>query len=233
MTKTKIPWADYSWGVLTGCSHSGSPGCDHCYASAMARRFHRPWGSATFHPEKLDEPRHVKKPSRIFVASTSDPWHESVTDSERQKILFVALNETRHTFIMLTKRPENIDPATRFPPNVWVGVSAENQEQYRIRWNELCRRVRAKVRFVSVEPMLGPVRIFGHPPDWVICGSENGAGKRPCDQQWIADLASECHFYGPSFFDKSSPFIRREYPQGRSWKTDKRDEPNIRREYPK
>lgn len=214
MQRTDIPWATHSWGVITGCSPA-SEGCRNCYAQAMAHRFHRPWGSVTFHLDKLDDPKRLRCPSRIFVGSTSDLFHESVCFADREDIMQVIQDCPRHTFIILTKRPERIPAGYDFPENVWLGVTTENQTRYDQRWPILAT-VKAKVRFISVEPMLGPVSIVGtHPsyPDWTICGPETGRGKRLFDPAWAADLQSECIRLGVAYFDKrDGEGFTREYP---------------------
>jgi len=221
MNKSGVPWADYTWNPIEGCSPA-SEGCLKCYAASFAKRFHRPWGTPVFHPEKIDQPMLTKKPGRVFVCSTSDLFHEGVDEDWQRHIFIVMRLSPQHTFMILTKRPARM--AKRIPileapdlvplPNVWLGVTAENQARYDERWPILAS-IPAKVRFVSVEPMLGPVLLNyadGKLPDWVICGPENGAGKRPCDYDWIATLSWE----SPCFFDKRESCcvpIRREFPR--------------------
>lgn len=212
MNRTKIPWADYTWTPIEGCSPA-SEGCAHCYAAAMAHRFGRPWGRAVFHPERLDQPAKVKKPSRVFVCSTSDFWHASV-DPQWHNDVFCAMARARqHTYFLLTKRPQHIPFSYEPPPNVWLGVTCENQARADERWPILCQ-INAAVRFVSVEPMLGPVTFngFASRPDWVIAGPETGAGARQCQVEWMRNLSAE----SPCFFDKRNGVaVRREWPAGK------------------
>ena len=103
MNKTKIPWCDYTWNPIVGCSPC-SPGCDHCYAKAISHRFHLPWGKAHFMPERLNEPYKIRKPARIFVCSMSDIFHETIDPEWRVKIYLTITSLPWHTFILLTKR---------------------------------------------------------------------------------------------------------------------------------
>ena len=170
MNRTAIPWTDYSWNVVTGCTPI-SPGCDNCYAQAMAHRFGWPKG-VQLHPERLEEPRHLRKPRRIFVCSMSDLFHEDVPIDFVSQVIDKIWANPRHTFQLLTKRPERFPEVFEryqalrlgvpiraeyvLPDNLWLGVTAENQEQadYRI---PLLLQVPAAVRFVSCEPLLGPL----------------------------------------------------------------------------
>ena len=228
MNRTRIEWCTWTWNPVEGCSRA-SEGCDRCYAAAMARRFHRPWGSAVFHPDRLDQPaRRARERERtsasprdiVFCCSTSDLWHPSVRHEWRlavfaQFVVFHALD-----FVILTKRPERIARWAIHPPNVLIGISAENQARYLDRWAELCCRVPrlgrcpGGMRIVSFEPMLGPVDILHQPhlPDWVIAGPETGPGARPCDPAWLDDLADQCARASVPFFDKSSSPRRQEFP---------------------
>jgi len=123
------------------------------------------------------------------------------------------LNAPQHTYILLTKRPQNIWSDFAPPVNWWLGVTCENQTRAYERWNIL-RNLDVRFLFVSVEPMLGPVTFSGwneecDRPDWVICGPETGPGARPCDPAWIDQLSRE----SPCFFDKCTAFTRREWPR--------------------
>jgi len=224
MNRTKIPWvrnADgkqgYTWNPIVGCSPA-SEGCEHCYAAAMSKRFNLPWGKPVFMPDRIDEPMKVKKPSTIFVCSMSDLFHEEVPIEWQEQILHRMVMLKRHTFILLTKRAERMawvmnglfryrmgdKSLTEIPGNIWLGVTAENQARYDERV-PILMSIPAKVRFVSVEPMLGPVETIRQGtgrPEWVIAGPENGAGARKCDPWWIEAVRAECQFIGTPFFDK-------------------------------
>ena len=236
MNRTKIPWCDWTWNPIVGCSPA-SEGCANCYAAAISKRFHLPWGKARFMPERLDQPAKVHKPGRVFVCSMGDLFHETVSREWKQAVFTVACNTPRHTFIFLTKRPERVrDWWIGDVPNVWLGVTAENQA----RADEcvpILADIPAAVRFVSIEPMLGPVSMRRWLPEpcaitprepcgdceacagnaswptrihWVIAGPETGPGARECRDEWIEALARE----SSCFFDKRQRghWVRREFP---------------------
>ena len=259
MNRTKIPWADYSWNPITGCS-AASEGCAHCYAASMARRFHREWGEPRFHAARLEEPFGLRNPARIFVCSTSDLFHEAVYFQEIDRIFEIMAADQRHTFMVLTKRPlrmrdffamqprrwfmggsklARVEYWARWPlPNVWLGVTAENQERADERIPVLLD-IPAELRFVSIEPMLGPVHVEPHllsaydkaahddqmlfpmgglsrsKIEWVIAGPETGSGKRPFEDEWIDGengLIAQCDEWGAAFHDKRTDGKRREFP---------------------
>lgn len=212
MNRTAIEWCDYTWNPIVGCSPV-SAGCENCYAAAIAKRFQMPWGKAVFMPDRLPQPSRLKQPSIIFTCSMSDIAHETISPSQRRAIYAAMAAANWHTYILLTKRPH------RFigdwpPPNAWVGVTIESAENM-WRWQMLLTALpNFPVKFVSVEPMLGPVT-FALPclrrPDWVIAGPETGTKARPCDPAWIEALAAESH----CFFDKrKTGYTRRELPLG-------------------
>jgi len=212
VNRTKIPWCDYTWSPIVGCSPA-SDGCANCYAASISKRFHLPWGSAHFMPERLGQPAKVRKPGRVFVCSMADFGHETV-QPEWQCLVSRAMQKAPWpTYIVLTKRPGPW--LRRILPSCWVGVTIESQAQS-IRWNRLVAWAwpDAPVRFVSVEPMLGPVsfRDHGIKPDWIIAGPETGPKARPCNPEWIADLAADCYEMHIPFFDKREGGIRREFP---------------------
>ena len=225
MANTKIEWADKVWNPITGCSHAGSPGCDHCYAKRMAYRLKGRYGypkddpfKVTFHPDRLDEPLHWKKPCRIFVCSMGDLFHESVSSRFINSVIgIMTAEETRHhTFFILTKRPQNMAAyfknfikcgvdLVQFIERVYLGVSVENQQTADERIPILLQIPAAK-RFVSVEPMLGPVdlgKLSDPNISWIIVGGETGAGARPLHLDWIRSLVEQCQAAGVPFFFKS------------------------------
>lgn len=216
MNKTKIPWADWTWNPIVGCSPA-SEGCVNCYASGIAKRFKMSWGHPAFLPERLGQPAKKKKPGRIFVCSMSDIGHSEVKREWRDAICAAMAAAPWHTFILLTKRPENLAGFDWRPH--WVGVTAENQTQADRRVPILVS-IEAGKRFVSVEPMLEPVSLLYSSfngadsfsamagIDWVIAGPENGPEARPCKAEWVEELAAECG----CFFDKREMFTRREFP---------------------
>lgn len=206
MNRTKIPWATYSWNAIEGCSPA-SAGCAHCYAANLARRFGLPWGRAHFLPERLPEPGRVRRGGRVFVCSMADLGHETVEPAWRAAVYDAIRSSPQHVFITITKRPGPW--IIEVPAPVWIGVSVEDQDHV-YRWDELNEFRPSGVRFVSAEPMLGPVTFCGcsAQPDWVIAGPETGSGARPFNPTWLELLAAE----SPTFFDKREPGIRREYP---------------------
>jgi protein gp37 len=209
MNRTKIPWASHSWNPVIGCSPI-SEGCNHCYATAMSRRFHIPWGQAHFIPQRLTEPFKTKKPARVFVCSMSDLGHPTVELQWIERIASQMKCAPQHIYMVLTKRP---GPWLRdLPPECWVGVTIESLkyiDRWPLLWN--CAWPEA-LKFVSVEPMLGPVTFksweISQRPEWVIAGPETGPGARPCKDKWIDALASESAY----FFDKRKDWSLREYP---------------------
>jgi len=259
MDKHRIEWLNRpgtvgeSWNPITGCTPI-SEGCANCYARRMAKRLAGRCGypeaphefDVTLHPDKLFQPWHWRKPRTVFVCSMSDLFHEDVPTQSILDVWNVMERAHQHTFIVLTKRParaHQILGHDRFHVrgymapllNVWLGVTAENQERAdeRIPW---LLKTPAAVRFVSVEPMLGPMLDMwdyfpkydyrptyaywrtafpdaGDQPileregvNWVICGAETGAGARPMDLQWARDLRDQCKEADvPFFFKRAGP----------------------------
>ena len=182
---TKIEWAEESWNPVTGCTPV-SEGCENCYAARMAKRLAGRAGypadnpfRVTLHPERLDQPAKWRKPRRIFVCSMGDLFHEDVLAGGRfgfiDKVMQVIYDYKQHIFIILTKRPENIPNwwAWETWPNLWLGVTAENQARADERIPVLLS-IPAAVHFVSIEPCLGPVDlekpvgIIGDRDSWVL-----------------------------------------------------------------
>jgi len=207
LNKTKIPWRDWTWNPIVGCSPA-SEGCANCYAAAISHRFGLPWGSAHFMPGRLDQPAKVRKPGRVFVCSMADIGHETVKPEWRDVIYDAMLAAPWHTYIILTKRP---GPWMSYlPAAIWIGVTIENNTaQWRLEQLNFFS-VPKCVRFVSVEPMLEPISFTSHVfrPKWVIAGPETGPRARRCEDSWIDTLAVE----SPCFFDKRKNWKRREYP---------------------
>ena len=212
MTKSRVPWADFRWNPIEGCS-AISEGCKNCYAQTLSRRFHRPWGEPVFHESRLEQPGKTRKPGRVFVCSTSDLFHDDCVagDDWLDAIFSVILDTPRYTFLLLTKRPENIPSNLRLPPNVWLGVTAENQARADERIPILLS-IPAALHFVSVEPMLGPVDLSrwlaSGKLNWVIAGPETGPERRLFYPAWIDSeyeglgIAEQCLRGGVPFFDK-------------------------------
>ena len=210
--KTKIEWCDFTWNPITGCGPI-SEGCQNCYAAGIAKRFwgDRKFSDIQFHHDRVDNPKFPTKPSKIFVCSMSDLFHEKVLDVWLNQVLLEIIGHPKHTFMILTKRPEIMRDKIRGEvSNMWLGVTVENQEQADKRIPILLQIPAAK-RFVSVEPMLGAVDLnkdymngtfWGDKLHWVICGGETGRNKREMDWRWSRSLRDQCKAVGIPFFFK-------------------------------
>jgi protein gp37 len=270
---SKIEWTDETWNPITGCTPI-SAGCKNCYGARMAKRLagrygypaDDPFRPGTFHPNQMGKPAEWKKPRRIFVCSMGDLFHEeSIKDIHLfDDLIRTMASARRHTYILLTKRPENAalflqkkyvaEDIRCAIPNLWLGVTVENADNLWRVEKLLKLRPYADKLFVSVEPMLGPVDLrkitkrtalywrehnaltgarhsahrdpgkpwvnpeisIGESLDWVICGAETGAGKRPMELDWARDLRDQCQAAGVPFFFKKDSDGNREL-DGREW----------------
>ncbi len=205
--RTGIEWTDATWNPVTGCTRV-SPGCARCYALRIAERFRGtpafPSGfDLTLHPERLDIPLHWRRPRRIFVNSMSDLFHEDVPLEFIRRVFDAMTAASWHQFQVLTKRGQRLRemaPQLEWPENVWMGVSVENQ-RWASRVDDL-RTVPAAVRFLSVEPLLGPVRLNLDGIHWVIVGGESGPRARPMRIDWATSVRDQCVAAGVPFFFK-------------------------------
>lgn len=243
---SQIEWTDATWNPVTGCDKV-SEGCRFCYAKTLhdmrhkaytggtfpgaPKQYHEPFESVKCHPDRLRWPLSLRKPQRIFVNSMSDLFHKDVPDEFIDKVWGVMSVAPRHTFQILTKRPERMvelvprlaarhkpPDGSRWPlPNVHVGVSVENQEQADKRIPFLLKTPSA-VRFLSCEPLLSaidlthrPIELKDHPEfaerfipplNWVIVGGESGKGARPMHPDWARSIRDQCQAAGVSFFFK-------------------------------
>lgn len=207
---TSIEWTEATWNPVTGCTKV-SPGCKFCYAERMAKRLeamgqprYRNGFRVTLQPDIVDLPLRWKSSKMIFVNSMSDLFHVDVPTLFIQRCFETMRRATHHTFQVLTKRPERaaaIAGSLPWPKNVWFGTSVENQDcTWRIR--EL-RRVPAAVRFLSVEPLLGPIaRLSLQGIHWVIVGGESGPGARPMQREWVTAIRDRCLKHDVRFFFK-------------------------------
>jgi len=229
--RSAIEWTEATWNPVTGCSKV-SPGCAHCYAETLSRRFgwsKRPWTPANadenvvLHPERLEHPTRWRRPRTIFVNSMSDLFHENVPDAFVRRVFEVMAQCDRHIFQVLTKRPERLAALSGelpWPINVWVGVSVETN-----RWvhrADALREVPAAVRFVSAEPLLGPLdRLDLDGIGWLIVGGESGHRHRPIRAEWVRDLRDRCLDAGVAFFMKQwggrTPKAGGRLLDGREW----------------
>jgi protein gp37 len=210
-TNTAIEWTDKTWNPTVGCNKV-SPGCKHCYAETLTKRFHNNFPNGfdfTLHPERLDEPRRWRKPSRVFVNSMSDLFHERMPLDYLQDVFRVMRECPQHVFQILTKRHDlmlELAPELDWPENVWMGVSVENQD-YAHRVNYL-GQVPAAVRFLSCEPLIGPLQLDLEGIHWVIVGGESGLGHRPIESAWVQSIRAQCRAAGAAFFFKQWGGIR-------------------------
>ncbi|MEH1958177.1 DUF5131 family protein [Nostoc sp.] len=204
-THTGIEWTDKTWNPTTGCNKI-SPGCLHCYAEALTKRFPNNFKNGfdlTLHPERLAEPLKWRTPSRIFVNSMSDLFHEDVPLDFIKKVFKVIHETPWHIYQILTKRPERLlelASELEFRENIWLGVSVENQN-YVHRVNFL-RQVPATVRFLSCEPLLGELNLELTDIHWVIVGGESGQKHRPLKTEWVKDIHDQCQAAEVAFFFK-------------------------------
>lgn len=210
--RSGIEWTEATWNPVTGCSKV-SPGCAHCYAETLSLRFRwstKPWLPAhesenvILHPERLEQPLRWRRPRVVFVNSMSDLFHEHVPLEFVRSVFDVMAEADRHTFQILTKRSRRLAqfaPELDWPRNVWMGVSIENR-----RWAaraDVLREVPAAVRFISAEPLLGPLEgldLTGI--DWLIAGGESGHRYRPVELDWIRELRDQCRDARVAFFLK-------------------------------
>lgn len=234
---TGIEWTDATWNPVTGCSKV-SPGCAHCYAETLSLRFGwsaGPWTPANapvnviLHPERLGQPLGWRRPRMVFVNSMSDLFHELVPD----EFIFAVFDEMAradwHTYQVLSKRPERMSQVVgryyalreRPPlPNLWLGVSIENN-----RWVSRADGLRgtpAVVRFISAEPLLGPLSDLNLDGiDWLIAGGESGPVRRPPQAEWFRDLRDMCLVSEVAFFFKQwggrTPKAAGRELDGRTW----------------
>lgn len=205
-----IEWTDATWNPVTGCTKI-SPGCKNCYAERLALRL-REMGnsryangfSLTLHPEALDLPFRWTKPKMIFVNSMSDLFHDSVPEDYIRKVFDVMVKAHWHKFQILTKRADRLSRIAQrlpWPAHIWQGVSIESQAY--VNRVPLLRRVPATVRFLSIEPLLGPIpNLPLEDIHWVIVGGESGPGHRPIRVEWVRDIRKQCVSANVPFFFK-------------------------------
>jgi protein gp37 len=225
-----IEWTDATWNPVTGCTQL-SPGCDHCYALTFAERFRNVSGhpyeqgfDLTLWPQRLALPLTWKRPRRIFVNSMSDLFHEAIPDDYIRRVFAVMDQADWHIFQVLTKRPQRmaaLADSLPWPAHIWAGTSVE-LGRFAWRSNHYLRLVPAVVRFVSAEPLLGPLPSLelDH-VSWLITGGESGHNHRPCDPGWVRDLRDRCSAGGVAFFHKQwggrTPRAGGRLLDGRTW----------------
>ncbi|SDI51353.1 protein gp37 [Sinosporangium album] len=243
-TSTSIEWTEVTWNPVTGCDRI-SPGCDNCYALRLARRLQAmrqpryaadgdprtsgPGFGVTVHPAALAEPLRWRRPRVVFVNSMSDLFHAKVPADYVAQVWATMEMTPQHTYQILTKRPERMarhltaaaSAHGRGPlPNVWLGTSIE-EDKYAPRADHL-RRAPGAVRFLSLEPLLGPVPSLNLTGiDWVIAGGESGPGYRSLDLGWVREIRDRCVDAGIAFFFKQvggrTPKAGGRLLDGRTW----------------
>lgn len=212
--KTSIEWTESTWNPVTGCTRV-SAGCDHCYAERFSERFRGVRGhpfevgfDLTLRPERLEQPKAWRRPRRIFVNSMSDLFHKDIPCDYIDRVFDTMESAHWHTYQVLTKRSSLMrsfinaryrrHPA---PSNIWLGVSVEDSSAL-VRIEHL-RQSNATLRFVSFEPLLGPVCSANLDQiDWVIAGGESGPRARPVEANWIRGLRDKCIAGDHAFFFK-------------------------------
>ncbi|MGE0229012.1 MAG: DUF5131 family protein [Dehalococcoidia bacterium] len=207
--RSSIEWTDATWNPVTGCTKV-SPGCAHCYAERFAERFRGVPGHPYEHgfdlqlwPTRLRQPLSWRSPRRVFVNSMSDLFHDDVPASFIMSVFRVMNEANWHQFQVLTKRPERaseIAHMVEWTPNIWMGVSVENQ-----RWEtrtDALREIPAALKFLSCEPLLGPINLRLGGIDWVIVGGESGPKARPMREDWAKSIRDQCAEAGVPFFFK-------------------------------
>jgi protein gp37 len=224
-----IEWTDATWNPVTGCDKV-SPGCKHCYAERMSKRLlamgnrnYRNGFKLTLQPHMLNLPLKLKSPKRIFVNSMSDLFHKDVPLEYIQRVFEVMRQAHWHQYQVLTKRSERLlelSPKLKWAPQIWMGVSVENAD-YIDRIDDL-RQTGAHVKFLSLEPLLGPLpKLDLRGIDWAIVGGESGPGARPINPDWVTDLRDQCIRSNVAFFFKQWGGVQKKKTgrelEGRTW----------------
>ncbi len=217
-TRSNIEWTEMTWNPVTGCTKI-SQGCKHCYAERMAKRLkamgsdrYRNGFEVTLHPDLLDVPHGWRQPRVVFVNSMSDLFHDDISLAYIQRVFTTMRDCPHHTFQVLTKRSERLaDLAPQLPwsGNVWMGVSVEDARVLG-RVHDL-QRVPAAVRFLSLEPLIGPLDAL--PLDgihWVIVGGESGPKARPMRKEWVTSIFRQCRAARVPFFFKQWGGVRKD-----------------------
>lgn len=212
--QSSIEWTNATWNPTTGCTKV-SPGCDHCYAERFSERWRGIKGNyfergfdLQLRPNMLDRPASWKNGRLIFVNSMSDLFHVGVPDSYIDEVFNRMEAVDRHVYQVLTKRPERMRRyirsrygSKRVPAHIWLGTSVEDN---RYAWRaDMLREINVAVRFLSVEPMIGPVdEVSFKKISWIIVGGESGPGKRLLQAQWVRDVRDRCNAGRIAFFFK-------------------------------
>jgi protein gp37 len=243
--RSGIEWTELTWNPVTGCTKV-SRGCDNCYADTLSRRLlanhyrrrlpvidtpdnrQNPFAVRLW-PERLSQPRNVHESMTIFVNSMSDLFHSDIPEDFLRQVFAEMLYADWHTFQVLTKRPgraarffkRNVDLFSErsIPEHIWIGTSVEDQAaMFR---KEQLAAVPAAVRFLSCEPLLGPLVLDLSGIHWVIVGGESGPVRRPMDLVWAREIRDQCAVAGVPFFFKQvggrTPKANGRLLDGRTW----------------
>lgn len=205
-----IEWTDATWNPVTGCTQV-TRGCDNCYALAFAERFrgvpNHPYEQGfdlRLWPERVELPLRWKKPKRIFVNSMSDLFHADIPDEFIFGVFDTMVRADWHIYQILTKRPQRLARLSSklpWPEHIWTGVSVESNE---VAWRaDFLRRVPSAVRFISAEPLLGPIdQLQLDGIHWLITGGESGVRHRYCDPEWVRGARDQCKAADVLYFHK-------------------------------
>lgn len=227
--KSSIEWTDATWNPVTGCTQV-SPGCDHCYALTFAERFrgvpNHPYEQGfdlRLWPQRMELPLKWKQPKRIFVNSMSDLFHAEVPDDFIRGVFDTMVRADWHIYQILTKRPQRLARMAKdlpWPEHIWAGVSVESNDYA---WRaDFLRRVPTAVRFISAEPLIGPIDELNLDDiHWLITGGESGPRHRPCNKEWVREardhcLAAEVAYFHKQWGGRTSKIGGREL-DGRTW----------------
>jgi protein gp37 len=228
-THSHIEWTDATWNPITGCTKI-SPGCKHCYAERLALRLqamrqanYKNGFELTLQPQMLERPLRWKAPKRIFVNSMSDLFHDDVPTEYIKQVFDVMRQADWHQYQLLTKRSRRvrkISKELKWAPHIWMGVSVENQK-YVGRIDDL-RKTGAYVKFLSLEPLLGPLpKLSLSGIDWAIVGGESGPGARELRPEWVTEIRDQCMKAGVPFFFKQWGGVQKKKKgrtlEGRTW----------------
>jgi protein gp37 len=208
--KSKIEWTENTWNPVTGCTKL-SEGCENCYAQKMAFRLQKMGNekysngfNVTLHEYCLNDPLTWKKPSRVFVNSMSDLFHEDIPLEYIQRVFAVMRYALQHTFQILTKRTDRlVELSTQlsWTPNIWQGITVENRRH--IGRIDHLRSVPAYTKFISFEPLLGDIGVINLSNiDWAIVGGESGPRARHIDEQWVINIKKQCEEQDVLFYFK-------------------------------
>jgi len=228
-TASTIEWTESTWNPVTGCTKI-SPGCKHCYAERLAKRLnamgvanYKNGFEVTLQEHMLEKPLTWKKPRKVFVNSMSDLFHDDVPVDYIARVFDVMNHSGRHQFQVLTKRAKRlfeVHSKLVWTPNIWMGVSVENNDY--VNRIDLLREIPAGLKFISFEPLIGGVPdadLSGI--DWAIVGGESGPGSRPLEEAWALDIQRKCEKEKTAFFFKQWGGVNKKKTgrllKGRTW----------------